>query len=83
MIDSKKGEIIFFFLVWVKLFAFQICENGGHVFGRLIYYGSIKFNGENYVNWKFKLITILAALDLLPIVKGDQQNPTNPLSIAD
>ena len=42
-----------------------------------------KLNGENYVNWKFKLITVLEALSLWPIVKGDEQNPTDPLSLSD
>ena len=42
-----------------------------------------KFNGKNYVNWKFKLITVLEALDLWLIVKADEQKPTNPLSISD
>ena len=44
---------------------------------------SSKLNGENYVNWKFKIITILEALSLWPIVKGDEQKPTDPLSISD
>ena len=42
-----------------------------------------KLNGENYVNWKFKLITVLEALSLWPIVKGDEQKPTDPLSLSD
>ena len=44
---------------------------------------SSKLNGENYVNWKFKLNTILEALSLWPIVKGDEQKPTDPLSLSD
>ena len=31
-----------------------------------------KLNGGNYVNWKFKLILVLEALELWPIVKGDE-----------
>ena len=42
-----------------------------------------KLNGENYVNWKFKLIIVLEALILWPIVKGDEQKPANPLSLSD
>ena len=42
-----------------------------------------KLNGKNYVNWKFKLITMLEALSLWPIVKGDEQNPIDPLSLSD
>ena len=41
-----------------------------------------KLTGENYVNWKFKLIIVLEALDLWPIMKGDEQNPSDPLSIS-
>ena len=29
-----------------------------------------KLNGDNYVNWKFNLITILKVLNLWMIVKG-------------
>ena len=42
-----------------------------------------KLIGENHVNWKFKLITVLEALSLWPIVKGDEQNPTDPLPLSD
>ena len=42
-----------------------------------------KLNGENYVNWKFKLITVLEALSLWPIVKGDEQKLTDLLSLSD
>ena len=42
-----------------------------------------KLNGENYVNWKFKLIIVLEALSLWLIVKGDEQKPTNPLALSD
>ena len=42
-----------------------------------------KLNGENYVNWKFKMITILEALSLWPFVKGDEQKPAAPLSLSD
>ena len=41
-----------------------------------------KLNGYNYVNWKFKLITILEELDLWTIVKGDEHNPSYTLSIS-
>ena len=40
-----------------------------------------KLNGDNYVNWKFNLITILEALHLWMIVKGDEEKPSNILSI--
>ena len=40
-------------------------------------------NGKNYVNQKFKLNTILEALSLWPIVKGDEHKPTDPLSLLD
>ena len=40
-----------------------------------------KLNEENYVNWKFKLITLLEALILWLIVKGDEHKPTDPLSL--
>ena len=42
-----------------------------------------KLNGENYVNQKFKLIIVLEALSLWPIVKGDEQKPTYLLSLSD
>ena len=42
-----------------------------------------KFNGENDVNWKFKLITVLEALDLWSTVKGDEQKSIDPLSLTD
>ena len=44
---------------------------------------SSKLNGENCVSWKFKLIIVLKALDVHPIVKGDEQNPVDSSSIAD
>ena len=40
-----------------------------------------KLNGENYVNWKFKMITMLEALSLWLIVKWDEQKATDPLSL--
>ena len=40
-----------------------------------------KLNGENYVNWKFKLITVFEALSLWLIVKGDEQKLTDRLSL--
>ena len=42
-----------------------------------------KLTRENYVNCKFKLIIVLEALDLLPIVKGDEQKPVDPLLVSD
>lgn len=42
-----------------------------------------KLNGYNYVNWKFKLTTILEALNLWTIVKGDEQKPSDTMSISD
>ena len=44
---------------------------------------SSKLNGENFVNWKFKLIIVLEALSLWSIVKGDEQKLTVALSILD
>ena len=41
-----------------------------------------KLTRENYVNWEFKLIIVLEAIDLWPIVKEDEQNTTDPLSIS-
>ena len=41
-----------------------------------------KLNGDNYVNWKFKLINILEALNLWNIVKGDEHKPSESLSIS-
>ena len=38
-------------------------------------------NGENYVNWKFKLIIVLEALSLWLIMKGDEQKPADPFSL--
>lgn len=42
-----------------------------------------KLNGDNYVNLEFKLITILEALDLWTIVKGDEHKPSVTLSMSD
>ena len=44
---------------------------------------SSKLNGENYVNWKFKLVIVLEGLNLWPIVKGEEQKPSDALSISD
>ena len=44
---------------------------------------SSKLNGESYVNWKFKLVIVLAALSLWLIVKGDEQKPSYSLSLLD
>ena len=44
---------------------------------------SSKLNGENYVNWKFKLVIVLEALNLWPIVKGEEHKPSDALSISD
>ena len=38
-----------------------------------------KLTGEKYVNWRFKLITVLESLDLWAIVKGDEKKPAGPL----
>ena len=80
---SKRWDSIFLLPVWLKLFSFQFCTNGRHVSCQLIYYWSIKLNGENYVIWKFKFITILEALSLWLIVKGDEQKPTYPLCLSE
>ena len=42
-----------------------------------------KLNGDNYVNWKFKLISILEELNLWMIVKGDEHKPSYALSISE
>ena len=42
---------------------------------------SSKLDGENYVNWKFKLITVLEAYNLWTIVKGDEPKPIPPLPL--
>ena len=42
-----------------------------------------KLTWENYVNRKFKLLIVLEAFHLWPIVKGDKQRPSNLLSISD
>jgi hypothetical protein len=44
---------------------------------------STKLDGKNYVNWKFKLTTILEAYSLWTIVKGDEPKPTTASSILD
>jgi hypothetical protein len=44
---------------------------------------STKLDGENYVNWKFKLMTVLEAYNLWTIVKGDEPKPTVVASIPD
>jgi hypothetical protein len=33
---------------------------------------SIKLDGENYVNWTFKLMIVVEAYNLWKIVKGDE-----------
>jgi hypothetical protein len=44
---------------------------------------STKIDGDNYVNWKFKLTTFLEAYSLWTIVKGDEPKPTVASSIPD
>ena len=44
---------------------------------------STKLDGENYVNWKFKLITVLEAYNLWTIVKGDETKPQPPNATQD
>jgi hypothetical protein len=44
---------------------------------------STKLDGENYVNWKFKLIMVLESYNLWTIVKGDEPKPTTASSILD
>jgi hypothetical protein len=44
---------------------------------------SSKLDGENYVNWKFKLMIVLEAYNLWTIVKGDEPKPTVAASISD
>ena len=33
-------------------------------------------DGDNYLDWKFKILTMLDALNVWTIVKGDEANPT-------
>ena len=35
-----------------------------------------KFDGENYVNWKFKLLTVLEAYNMWLVVSGDEVKPS-------
>jgi hypothetical protein len=44
---------------------------------------STKLDAKNYVNWKFKLATILEAYSLWTIVKGDEPKPIVVASIPD
>ena len=44
---------------------------------------STKLDGENYVNWKFTLITVLEAYNLFTIVKGDEPKATPPAASPD
>ena len=44
---------------------------------------STKLDGKNYVNWKFKLVTILKAYNLWTIVKGDEPKPIAAAVIPD
>jgi hypothetical protein len=41
-----------------------------------------KLNGENYVNWKFKLQTVLELLGGWTIVNGTELKPTDPALLA-
>ena len=34
-----------------------------------------KLNGENYVNWKFKMMTVLESANAWSIVTGDEPKP--------
>ena len=45
--------------------------------------GSSKLSGDNYVNWKFKLMTILEGYNLWSIVNGNEFNPTTIIEILD
>jgi len=42
-----------------------------------------KLNGENYVNWKFKLQTVLELFGGWTIVNGTELKPTDPALLAD
>ena len=44
---------------------------------------STKLDGGNYVNWKFKLLTILEGYNLWSIVSGDEPKPSVAGSIPD
>ena len=44
---------------------------------------SSRLDGENYVNWKFKIITVLEAYNLWLIVKGDETKPQPPTNTKD
>ena len=35
-----------------------------------------KLNGENYIDWKFKILTICEAQNVWSIVNGDELKPT-------
>ena len=35
-----------------------------------------KLNGENYIDWKFKILTICEAWNVWSIVNGDELKPT-------
>ena len=42
-----------------------------------------KLNGENYVNWKFKMMTMLESANVWSIVTGDEPRPVNAASLPD
>ena len=83
---SKEGKLVvfFFFLVEFGLWSpFNYLKIAYMSLADLYITKSLKLNGENYVNWNFKLIIVFEALNLWSVVKGDEQKPSDPLSILD
>ena len=42
-----------------------------------------KLNGENYVNWKFKIMTVLESANAWSIVTGDEPRPASVVLLPD
>ena len=42
-----------------------------------------KLNGENYINWKFKMMTVLESTNAWSIVIGDEQRPATAALLPD
>ena len=79
----RRWASIFFVLSSWNYFPYSSVKISDMSLADLYITESSKLNGENYVNWKFKIIIVLEALDLWPIVTRDQQKPADPLSIVD
>ena len=41
---------------------------------------SSKLDGENYIDWKFKILTICEAWNVWSVVSGDELKPTDATS---